>query len=77
MAVEISLVCEESADAYSVQLLSIVLAVVFGLYILFDALLGAFTVGAKASELLGAERAVANDREKNLIQPKAFDSHIQ
>ena len=56
MAVEISALCEESAGTYSVQVLSIALAIVFGLYILFDAMLGAFTVGAKAYQLLSIDQ---------------------
>ena len=73
MAVEISSVCEESADAYSVQLLSIILAIVFGLYILFDAILGAFTVGAKAYQLLAIDRKDDAPETKPNFNPRSFD----
>ena len=73
MAVEISLVCDESADAYSVQLLSIVISVVFGLYILFDAVLGAFTVGAKAYQLLTVDRKPEPSKPDPDFEPRSFD----
>tara|TARA_Y100000817_G_C16643022_1_gene449247 strand:- start:468 stop:698 length:231 start_codon:yes stop_codon:yes gene_type:complete len=76
MALEVVLVCEESADAYTVQLLSIVLAIVFGLYILFDTFLGAFTVGAKAYQLLNSDLNFELQPTAN-IKPKAFDAHVQ
>ena len=67
-------VCEEAADAYSVQTLSILLTVVFGLYILFDATLGAFTVGAKAYELINSGRTKEVAEERKPFVPKAYDA---
>tara|TARA_B100000214_G_C23646902_1_gene481032 strand:+ start:302 stop:478 length:177 start_codon:yes stop_codon:yes gene_type:complete len=43
--------CDQSTDAYSVQVLSIVLTSVFGAYILFDSILAAYTVGVKAYDV--------------------------
>lgn len=73
MAVEILSVCDESADAYSVQLLSIILAIVFGLYILFDAILGAFTVGAKSYQLLTIDRKEEASEKPQDFNPRSFD----
>ena len=74
MAVHLAQVCEDSADAYSVQALSVALTIVFGLYILFDATLGAFTVGAKAYELINANRTKEVTEEQKRFVPRAFPS---
>ena len=48
MAVNTDSICSLSYENNNTELLAIILSIVFGVYILFDSLLGALTVGSKA-----------------------------
>ena len=48
MAIDTDAICSLSYENNNTELLAIILSIVFGVYILFDSVLGALTVGSKA-----------------------------
>jgi hypothetical protein len=50
MAIDVSAACDASSNAMGSQAMSVVLSVVFGLYILFDSSLAAWVITRKSRE---------------------------
>ena len=65
MAIGTDVICKLSTENNS-EVLAVILSVVFGIYILFDSILGAITVGSKAFSPLQPPKSVDAPKARTL-----------
>ena len=74
MAIGTDVICQLSTEHNS-ELLAIILSVVFGIYILFDSLLGAITVGSKAFAPLQSTQTSTDTSKSRILGGMVLDAN--
>ena len=74
MAIGTDVICKLAAENNS-EVLAVILSVVFGIYILFDSILGAITVGSKAFSPLQPPKSLGDAPKARTLGGMVLDAN--